>query len=701
MIRRLLTFLIGLILVVVIAAIIIPFLIPESVYRDRAQIAASENLGREVTLAGDVRLSLLPNVQIQAHNVSIANEDGFGDVPFAEMAEMRVGVQLWPLLSRTVVIEEFILIDPVIRLEQRGNRNNWSFGPDDGAAAQAQADAGFIRRPGALPFEASLGDIRIENGFISFADGTQTREIEGLDLDIHMPGLDDPLDITGALTADGENMTLDLHLGSVRGFFEGEQVAARLDLGGNLIDLGFDGNILEGEDVRYSGRLSSDIPSIRALAAFAGAPLPPGAGLENFELSGNLSGGMNAFTLDASNAGQNDHIRLDDISGTGRFSVSLAGARPAIDGTLNLPRLDVTPYMPAVPETETPSGDVPAWSTERIDVSALGLVDADLDLTVGELTIQDIEISDAALDVELVNSRLEANLTRISLYEGSGQASFVANGRTATPSFSLFADLQSIAALPLLEAAAGFDRLSGTGRLTIDLLTSGHSQAELMNGLGGTGGFAFADGAIRGVNLAQAIRGIESALTNRRLPDGFGEQEETDFSALEGTFTVANGIATNNDLIMLSPLVRVDGAGTVGIGGQTLDYRLRPRAVASIEGQGGERDLQGVVVPILISGTFNNPRVGIDWDVVGRALLQGAIQGAISGEDPEDAIRNVLGNALGLGGTQPASDETNPEGEPAEEDVDPAERLLRDLFGRSSSQQDDEEEGTATGDGGR
>ena len=701
MIRRLLTFLIGLILVVVIAAIIIPFLIPESVYRDRAQIAASENLGREVTLAGDVRLSLMPNVQIQAHNVSIANEDGFGDVPFAEMAEMRVGVQLWPLLSRTVVIEEFILIDPVIRLEQRGNRNNWSFGPDDGAAAQAQADAGFIRRPGALPFEASLGDIRIENGFISFADGTQTREIEGLDLDIHMPGLDDPLDITGALTADGENMTLDLHLGSVRGFFEGEQVAARLDLGGNLIDLGFDGNILEGEDVRYSGRLSSDIPSIRALAAFAGAPLPPGAGLENFELSGNLSGGMNAFTLNASNAGQNDHIRLDDISGTGRFSVSLAGARPAIDGTLNLPRLDVTPYMPAVPETETPSGDVPAWSTERIDVSALGLVDADLDLTVGELTVQDIEISDAALDVELVNSRLEANLTRISLYEGSGQASFVANGRTATPSFSLFADLQSIAALPLLEAAAGFDRLSGTGRLTIDLLTSGHSQAELMNGLGGTGGFAFTDGAIRGVNLAQAIRGIESALTNRRLPDGFGEQEETDFSALEGTFTVANGIATNNDLIMLSPLVRVDGAGTVGIGGQILDYRLRPRAVASIEGQGGERDLQGVVVPILISGTFNNPRVGIDWDVVGRALLQGAIQGAISGEDPEDAIRNVLGNALGLGGTQPASDETNPEGEPAEEDVDPAERLLRDLFGRSSSQQDDEEEGTATGDGGR
>lgn len=699
MIRRLLTFLVGLILIVVIAAIIIPFLIPESVYRDRAQIAASENLGREVSLAGDVSLRLLPSVQIQARNVSIANEEGFGDTPFAEMAEMRVGVQLWPLLSRNIVIDEFVLVDPVIRMEQRGNRNNWSLGPDTGADAPSSSTEGFVRRPGALPFEASLGDIRIENGFISYIDGAEAREIEGLDLDIHMPGLDDPLDITGALRADGENMTIGLHLGSVRGFFEGEEVAARLNLGGDLIDLAFDGNILEGEDIRYSGRFSSDIPSIRALAAFAGSPMPAGAGLENFALSGNLSGSMNAFTLDASNSSRNDHIRLDDISGTGRLTVSLTGPRPAIDGALSLSRLDVTPYLPVAPATQAASGGVPAWSGERFDMSALGLADASLDLAVGELTVQDIEISDAALEVELVNSRLEANLTRISLYDGNGRATFVANARTATPSFSIFADLQSISALPLLDAAAGFDRLSGTGRLTIDLLTSGHSQAELMNGLGGTGGFAFADGAIRGVNLAQAIRGIESALTNRRLPDGFGEQEETDFSALEGTFTVANGIATNNNLVMLSPLVRVDGAGTIGIGQQTLNYRLRPRAVASIEGQGGERDLQGVVVPIIISGTFNNPQIGIDWDVVGRALLQGAIQGTISGEEPEDAIRNVLGNALGLGGSSQTSDETTPEGETTVEEIDPAERLLRNLFGNRGAQAEEEE--SAAGDGGR
>lgn len=689
MIRRFLTFVIGLVVVLVLAAIIVPFLIPESVYRERAQLAASENLGRDVTLDGDVSLSLLPSVQIRATDVTIANEEGFGDAAFAEMAEMRVGLQLLPLLSRNIVIDEFVLVDPTIRLEQRGQRNNWTLGATDPGDAPASSGEGFVRRAGALPFEASLGDIRIENGSISYADGAQSRQIEGLDLAIHMPGLDQPLNISGALTADGENLTISVFLGSVRGFFEGEQVAARMEMGGNLIDFGFDGVILEGEGLAYTGRLNTDIPSLRRLAAFAGSPLPPGTGFETFVLAGDLTGSLGQFTLDASNAQQNDTIRMDDISGHGRVSLATAGSRPAIDGTLVLAELDVSPYMPAAPNSDANAASgVPAWSTDPMDLSALSIVDANLSLSVGQLTLQQIQISDAALTVALVNSRLEANLTQISLYDGTGRATFVANARSATPSYRLVADVRSIAALPLLEAAAGFDRLSGQGRVNIDVLTSGNTQAEIMNGLNGNGNFAFTDGSIRGVNLAQAIRGIESALTNRQLPQGFGDQEETDFSALDGTFTIANGVATNSDLLMLSPLIRVDGNGTVGIGAQTLNYRLRPRAVASIQGQGGQRDLRGITVPILINGTFNNPVIAIDWNTVGQALLQGTVQSIVSGEDPEDAIRNAIGNALGIGGTGSSDAEDS---ETPNETEDPAERLLRGLFGGATRQQSEED----------
>ena len=179
-----------------------------------------------------------------------------------------------------------------------------------------------------------------------------------------------------------------------------------------------------------------------------------------------------------------------------------------------------------------------------------------------------------------------------------------------------------------------------------------------------------------------------------------GERQETDFSSLGGTFAIANGRLTNNDLLMLSPLLRVEGQGWVDLPGQTLDYRLRPRAVASIEGQGGATDLQGIVVPIRFRGDFNNVGYGVDTEAVTRALLQGALSNAIGGDrnqSPEDAARDALRNALGLG-NQDSEDTAGEEGQTDEEEVDPAEQLLRGLFNQRRDRSQSEETDDNSGD---
>ncbi|MEE2567745.1 AsmA family protein [Hyphobacterium marinum] len=682
--RRILTIIIAVIVLVVGIALFAPFLIPDSVYRDRAQQAASAQLGRQVTLGGDVSIRFIPRVEIGAENVSIANADGFGDDPFAEMGEMRIAVQLMPLLSRNVIVDEFVLVEPVIRLEQRNGANNWTLGPVREDAETPPPSEGFVRRPGALPLEASLGDIRIEDGLVLFTDGGETKRIEGLDLAIAMPGVDEPLEIDGSLTAEGEALTFDARLGSLRGVFEGQQTDLRLRLGGRLIDLELDGALREGENFAADGRLDLTVPSLRALASFLGSPLPAGDNLNRLEAGGTLSGSMANIALSGAT------VRLDDLTATGDLAVALDRARPRVTGNVSIPELDINPYLPA-PSQGSGGGGLAPWPDTPIDLSGLRVIDANLRVETGRLVVHEIEVTDAALTAVLDNGRLEATLTRFALYEGNGSAVVVANGRGATPSFSLDADLSSLAAGPFLEAAAGFDRLTGTGRMEIDLLTSGATTRTIMDGLGGSARFNFADGAIRGVNLAQALRTVQASLTSGSLPQGFGDQEETDFSSLEGSVTIANGVATNNDFLMLSPLIRVEGNGTVDIGDQTLDYRLRPRAVASLQGQGGSRDMQGITVPIRIRGSFNNPSIGIDTEAVGRALLQGAVQGAIGGEDPEDALRGALGAALGLGGSNDDDDGTG--GEETDEPEDPAETLLRGLFGR---RQNSEPEG---GDG--
>lgn len=693
-------------IILVAAAFLLPAVIPTSAYRDRVETAASNALNRDVSLAGDVSLTILPRVQVVARDVSIANAEGFGEEDFAEMREMRVGVRLIPLLSRRVEITEFVLVEPTIRLQQRGGADNWTFASEEAAQTPAPASGeGFRRRPGALPIDASFGDVRIEDASILYSDGSQTREITGLDMTIDLPSLDEPTMIDGALSADGEALSFNAELGSIRDFFEGRQTPLVLALGGDLVDVSFTGSIPASEDIEFAGDFSADIPSIRGLARFAGAEMPPGENLEVFSTRGRISGrpGLIGLTAEA--------IRLDDVRGSGNLTADLSGDRPSLTGRLDLPELNLNPYLPDTPETASASGGgIPPWSEETIDLAGLGLVDANVALSVGRLQFRDIVVTDTALQTTLTNRRLEAVLENFALYDGTGSVTVIANARAATPSYSVNARLENLDALPFLQAAAGFDRLAGTGTMALDLTAAGNSQAAIMRSLDGSGNFNFADGAIVGINIAETIRnvsgfldraregGVAGAVAGASSSDSeqasVGDAQSTDFTSLGGTFSIADGRVTQQDLLMLSPLLRVEGAGWVNLPEQTLDYRLQPRAVASIEGQGGATDLRGIVVPIRLQGDFNNVRYGVDTEAVARAALQGALSNALGGDasqSPEDAVRNSLMDAIGLGRSEEETDEA---GEETQEEEDPAQSLLRGLLDRNRDRSEEDEPAT-------
>lgn len=697
-IRYVLILVVGLIAI----ALAVPFLVPADAYRERVALEASRVLHRDVALAGDLNFQLFPTVQFTAREVSLANADGFGDAPMAQMAEMRVGVKLLPLLSRNVEISQFVLVDPVIRLQQTATGNNWTFrGPDapDAGGPSGTQDGGFQRQPGALPFEASFGDVRIENAHIIYINGRERQEITGLTMAVRLPSLDDEAAIDGALSTGGERISFNGTVGSVRGVFEGAETPVAIALGGNLVTASLNGVLPASSAFAFNGDIDVNIPSVRRLAAFAGTALPPGDNMQRFQAGGRLNATASQLSLTART------LRFDDITGTGDITVAFSGRRPQITGTLTLPELDITPYLPEQ-STGGSGGDagggLPPWSTEEIDLAALDLVNANLDLAVGLFEYGEVDIEDVDLTVALQNRRLDANLNNFRLYEGSGNLRVIANNRTATPSYRVIANLSDLDALPFLQAAAGFERLAGTGGVSLDLRASGASQASIMNALSGTGQFGFSDGAIVGINIAETIRNVSGFFNASGEASGdtsgsdadaaaTGETAQTDFSSLAGSFVITGGRAENSDLLMLSPLLRMAGNGYVNLAGQELDYRMRPRLVASIEGQGGSSDLQGVEIPVRIRGSFNAVSVGVDTEAVGQALLRGALNNALGGDSnasPEDVLRDSLLDAIGLGGSR---DEPSEDGEDSEQsEVDPAEQLLRGLFGNRSSDDDDE-----------
>ena len=315
-------------------------------------------------------------------------------------------------------------------------------------------------------------------------------------------------------------------------------------------------------------------------------------------------------------------------------------------------------------------------------------MDARIGVRAARFKARDIEAENVNLAVTLDNGLLTARLTEFRLYGGQGVVTMILNARQSTPRYSITADISALEALPFLTAAAGFERLEGLGRLQLDLSGTGASPAAMMRSLDGTGSFNFADGAIVGVNLAQVIRTVQQAIETGSLPSGFADSEQTDFSALSGSFNVRQGVAQNIDLAMLSPLLRVEGAGTLNLAEQLIDYRLTPRAVQTLAGQGGATDLQGLAVPVRIRGGFNDVSVSVDFEAVARDLVRlraGSLIGGQAGqaltdgrslEDvARDAARDALRDAL------TGRPRQNADGE-EETQEDPARRLLEGVLGR-------------------
>src|SRR5690606_3692027 len=129
---------------------------------------------------------------------------------------------------------------------------------------------------------------------------------------------------------------------------------------------------------------------------------------------------------------------------------------------------------------------------------------------------------------------------------------------------------------PFLRDAAVFERLQGRGTVSMDLSGYVVSQRAIVSALSGNANLEFANGAIRCVNIAKTIRSLGTGVV-----EGWqgNEAEKTDFASLGATFKVAKGQATTKDLHLVGPLVRMNGAGTVDLPGQTLKFRVDPQLV--------------------------------------------------------------------------------------------------------------------------
>ncbi|WP_035714415.1 AsmA family protein [Bradyrhizobium genomosp. I (2014)] len=340
--------------------------------------------------------------------------------------------------------------------------------------------------------------------------------------------------------------------------------------------------------------------------------------------------------------------RLGDGAFNGWASVDIA-SKPLVKVDLDFQRL-------AMPLAKSPQGvSGQPWSNAPIDVSGLNYVDAQVRISANEALIGDARLAPLALDAKLAGGVLKAGTANLGAYGGQVSGEVILDATSGAPSFAMHSDLVGVRALPLLQGLAEFDRIDGKLQAKLALRSVGNSQRALMANMQGTAFVNFQDGAIRGINVAQMIRSLTTAtLSGWQENQDPGQEQSTDLSQLSASFRIDKGQAVTTDLNLIGPLVRVTGAGTIALDTKMMGFRVEPKLVMTTEGQGRTSEPVGFGIPVMIQGSWSQPRIYpdmagmLDNPDAAYAKLREMGKGLFG---PDGAgLGNILGS-LGLGGT--------------------------------------------------
>ena len=354
-------------------------------------------------------------------------------------------------------------------------------------------------------------------------------------------------------------------------------------------------------------------------------------------------------------------------------------SNPAFSFDINIDRLDADKYI-----TKSNASDNTAKSTADtpIDLSALKKLNATGQAKIGWLKLANVKTENVNLGLKAIDGVATLSPFSANLYNGSMNGTLKVDVRS-TPNIAFKQSMKSVSIGPLMVDAINNDMLSGTGTVNIDVTTQGNTVGAFKKGLAGNAALNLADGAIKGVDIAGSIREIKNKVNVFKKEAGADKSKKTDFSELTATFDIKNGVAHNEDLAMKAPILRLakgDSKGDIDIGNEKINYLAKPTVVKSLKGQGGADldDLSGISIPVKITGTFAEPKYGMDFAAIGTALAQSKLLDKVGGEkgvavkelmggDKVEGLKGLLGKKKGTESTSPTATDGTTQAAPAEE----------------------------------
>lgn len=658
----------GLVLVLAAALLVVPKLIDVEQYKPVIEEKISAATGRKVSLGGQVKLSLFPWVGVSLADFQVANPEGFSTDTFLRVNAFQAHVKVMPLLSKEIFVDKIVLDGPQVYLEKLKNgKANWEgFGATGDSAAGSEADSGAAtQQPAGFAVKSiEVGEFALRDGKVVYADNSQESSIAitGISLLLQDVSLTKPLGVDFSASYEGKPMALQGQVGPL--------AAADGAIGKGAIPVDLTVRVADRLKTTVAGQLEDVLGAIRYsfevnVEPFSPRELVRELGMETFPVQTADPKALDKLGLALKAAGTATGIaitegrcNLDDSRIT--FEADLKSFSPlnlAAAGSLD--QIDLDRYLPPAAaqgdaEAAGSGPAAPAPAKEPTDYSALRALKLDTKFSVESLKVRGGTVDNIAVRLKANNGVFTIDPFGADLYSGKVSAEAHVDVRKNTPVMKVTAQTAGIQVGPLLQDFADKDVLEGALASKINLSFRGETPEAIKKSLNGDGLLTFTDGAIVGIDLAGMVRNVQASFGMVEKPT---EKPRTDFAELKAPFDINNGLVNTPGTTLSSPLVRVAAAGTAHLVTEKLNMKVQPKFVATLKGQGDTVERSGIMVPILIGGTFSKPTFAPD------------IAGLVKGGLPD---ANALKEAL--------QQELNPDKENSEGQADSIEQGIRNLI---------------------
>jgi AsmA protein len=713
--RRIVVILGIIIVAVAVAALVFVATFDVNRYREPIQTQLENRLGRAFTL-GPMRLGLFPP-SFRVDDLVIADDPAFENPrPFVEAGRVNVSVKLLPLLRGIVEVTSLDLRHPTVELikSEEGVWNFSTLGPREEVAPD--------RLPEPKPL--AFANLSIDTGQLAVTDREAGRsrvvyrDVQATLRDF-APDRSFSVHVAGQLPGEGpERIQVEgtggpLGEGDLAAIpFQGTVTFDRVSLGG--LQRYLDSPALAEAQGTVSGTTRLDVEEgvrslegemeirdIKVRNVALGYPVNL-----SYSVSENLDTGLLTIadaiiTFGATPVSVSGDV--DTRSTSARLNLRITTDNASLEDLYPLMDRAGISFSPATTLQGRLSADIQVRGTTD-DPALNGAFSATSVQVRGEHLAVPLAIN--SVRFQLTPTEIRSHSFEVVSGETRVRSSVAIQGYNApTPSVSATlqatdAELRAVLALARAYGVTALDNVAGEGTLSLDMRLSGPVESlrgdAVLRALGGESEVSFTNLRLIGTNLSRDISRVAGFL---RVA-GDGPAHVTDITRMTGRISIERGIARTDSLVAELDLGVAAVRGTADLADQTLNLRINAVVSEGVSRQVGGTAVGGylrtalaneqgeLVVPILVTGTFEQPRVSPDAQSVAEMRLRGLLP---TSSDPARAVAGILGDLLGSRDrNRPQPDGEEPQQEsPAERAV---ERILDLLSDRKEQDREQETE---------